>query len=66
MEITKEPLGSAKLWLCLLAKPLLLTHVVEPDGDVVVDGVKGGDDHGQKDLGAEPQELGVALGAILK
>ena len=45
----------------MLAKPLLLTHVVEPDGDVVVDGVEGRDDHGQKDLGAEPQELGVAL-----
>ena len=44
-------------------KPPLLTHVVEPDGDVVVDGVEGGDDHGQQDLGAEPQELGVTLGA---
>ena len=47
-------------------KPPLLTHIVEPDGDVVVDGVEGGDDHGQQDLGTEPQELGVALGAILK
>ena len=60
-------MGSAKLWLCLLlAKPPSLTHIVEPDGDVVVDGVEGGDDHGQKDLGAKAQEFGVALGANFK
>ena len=38
----------------------LLTHVVEPDGYVVVDRVQRGDDDGEEDLGAEFEEFEVS------
>ena len=39
----------------------LLTHVVEPDCDLVVDRVQRGDDDGEEDLGAEAEEVVVTI-----